>query len=354
MDILKEQGHLKPKIQAERADVEAGSIEEVTARLRSWCQRNDRGRARVEFDQYYACQEVVNRLCGVAGKPLAEIEVPAGKTPPEVVLHLMERLESCKDGVASITGIEMAYATNEKWLDTLADITFRRESLAALPVLEIWWIPSHLTEQFVLGTPDLDSWFQVRLELTEKLPQAQVPAVEGFGVRTSWSVEEARGLARRFWDRYPQACKQDIPVDQIWADLAAPAVTALSGVGLQAELNAMLETGIWQVLESRLEELRKTLGSEDAKTLRLTEQLSELLLARRDRERAVELLTQVVTTRRRVLGEDHSDTLSSINNLALTRRAQGDSAGAMQRAPGFSVNRLVCQESNRPYNGSFR
>ena len=142
----------------------------------------------------------------------------------------MERLESCKDGVASIAGIEMAYAADGKWLDTLAALTFRRESLAALPVLQIWWIPSHFTEQLVLGTPDLDSWFQVRLELSEKLPQTQAPVVEGFAAGPTVSVEEARGLTRRFWDRYPQACKQGFRLEQIWADLAAPAVVALSRV----------------------------------------------------------------------------------------------------------------------------
>ena len=63
----------------ERADVEPGSIEEVTARLRSWCGLRDRGLARVEFADWYARQEVVNRLRGVAGKPFVEIELLAGQ-----------------------------------------------------------------------------------------------------------------------------------------------------------------------------------------------------------------------------------------------------------------------------------
>ena len=39
-------------------------------------------------------------------------------------------------------------------------------------------------------------------------------------------------------------------------------------------------------------------------------------------------LEDVLKKRRRVLGEDHPETLASMNNLSVTRRAQGDLAGA--------------------------
>jgi eukaryotic-like serine/threonine-protein kinase len=40
------------------------------------------------------------------------------------------------------------------------------------------------------------------------------------------------------------------------------------------------------------------------------------------------LLEQALAARRRVLGDDHPDTLTLMNNLALTRHALGDLEGA--------------------------
>ena len=45
---------------------------------------------------------------------------------------------------------------------------------------------------------------------------------------------------------------------------------------------------------------------------------------------AEELDVQVMETRKRVLGEEHPDTLTSMNNLAFTWKAQGRGAGAFK------------------------
>src|SRR6266849_2105272 len=151
--------------------MELGSIQEVTERLKSWCILHDRGLARVEWDSAYARREVVDRLkgsLGGVGISVVEISLPPGGAAHETVARLIEKLQSRTGTVVSITDIEWAFHR----LDTLSALSFQRETLASLPVRQIWWVPSHLTEQFVLGVPDLDSWFQLRLHLTELPPQS--------------------------------------------------------------------------------------------------------------------------------------------------------------------------------------
>src|ERR1035441_4078984 len=176
--------------------MESGSIQEVTERLKSWCISHDRGLARVEWDSAYARQEVVDRLkrsLVAPGIPLVEIGLPAGASAERTVAGLMDELRSLSGSVVSITGIEWAFPEQGGRLDTLALLSFQRETLAAFPVRQIWWVPSTLTEQFVVGVPDLDSWFQLRLHLTEVPPRPadtlrQVPGTQ----RKTVSVTEAR------------------------------------------------------------------------------------------------------------------------------------------------------------------
>src|SRR5438270_12237215 len=154
--------------------IEPGSIQEVTERLNSWCIQNERGLARVEWDSAYARQEVVDRLkisLGNLGIELEEISLPPGQAAHETVARLIEKLRLRSGRVASITDIEWAFPEGGSRLDTLVALSFQRETLAELAVRQIWWVPSSLTDLFVLGVPDLDSWFFLRLHLTEAPPQ---------------------------------------------------------------------------------------------------------------------------------------------------------------------------------------
>src|ERR1035438_6929118 len=224
--------------------MEAGSIQEVTERLKSWCIRHDRGLARVEWDSAYARQEVVDRLKRSLGRseiPVVEIGLPPGKPAEETVAVLIDKLRSLGESVVSITGVEWAFLEDGTRLDTLVGLSFQRETLASLSVRQIWWVPSTLTARFVLGVPDLDSWFRLRLHLTEVPPRPadtppEVPGTE----RKTVSVTEARSIARRFWERLENARAQNIPEERIWTELARPAVDALLSAGLELEADAIL------------------------------------------------------------------------------------------------------------------
>ena len=215
--------------------MEEGSIEEVTARLKSWCVQQGGGLARVEWDSVYARQEVVKQLkesLDELGTSLVEISLPPGQGANETVVRLIEKLRSRSGSVVSITDIEWAFPEGGSRLDTLVALSFKRETLASLPVRQIWWIPSHLTGQLILGVPDLDSWFQLRLHLREVLrrPAATEPT-DGKTV----SVSEARALDRRFWERLEAARAQNVSEERIWSELAEPAVDALRSAGLELD-----------------------------------------------------------------------------------------------------------------------
>ena len=80
----------------------------------------------------------------------------------------------------------------------------------------------------------------------------------------------------------------------------------------------------------RAEVSRRVLGEEHPNTLTSMNNLAETLRAQGDLAGARELHEQALEVRRRMLGEEHPDTLMSRNNLAETLHAQGDLAGARE------------------------
>src|ERR1019366_9435737 len=333
--------------------MESGSIQEVTERLKSWCIRHDRGLARVEWDSAYARQEVVDRLkrsLDGSGISLVEIGLPPGEAGDETAAGLIKALRSASGAVVSITGIEWAFPEDGTKLDTLISLSFQRETLASLPIRQIWWVPSTLTERFVLGVPDLDSWFRLRLHLTE-VPPPPAEAVQEIERtdRKVVSVAEARSIARRFWERLEAARAQNVPEERIWAELAQPAVDALRSAGLELEADTILTrvSGAREQLGQRIEELAATRGPENFEVLALTARLARLLRERGDFAMARRLQERVLEARRSALGEEHPDALASTNNLAETLGAQGDFAGARRlQEQALDVSRRALGEEH--------
>ena len=360
--------------------MEPGSIQAVTERLKSWCIQNDRGLARVEWDSAYARRDVVDRLksaLSASGVSVVEFDLPPGESAPATAERLIAELRSRAGAVVSITGVEWAFPERGSLLATLAAIGFQRETLASLPVRQIWWIPSHLTEQFILAVPDLDSWFRLRIHLTEIPPRPMNAShATSEAARRTVSVDEARALARRFWERIEAARDGGFPEDRIWTELAEPAVEALQSAGLQLEADAILARTsgarermrrelvtlreargeddpevLWptsllarflgdqgkfaggqsdgeQLLDYAMTLLRPLRGEEDPGTLRAFDNVARTLELMGDLPRARKVEEQALTEIRRVRGEEHPDTLVAANRLAVTLNAQGELAGA--------------------------
>lgn len=95
--------------------------------------------------------------------------------------------------------------------------------------------------------------------------------------------------------------------------------------------------------EATLEALRRLLGDEHPDTLTSMVGLADTLFAEGNLSGARELEETVLEARTRLLGRDHPDTLTSINNLAGTLRAQGDSDGArkLQEAVSQALRRVA-------------
>lgn len=187
----------------------------------------------MEWDSAHARQSVMEGLHSHLASDLLEIAFPADGTPFENVDQLFSRFRDTDARAVSITGIESVFANDDGRIQTLAALSFRREALASFTLVQIWWIPSVIAEHFVLGVPDLESWFQLRLHLTETPTEEALLQIDSS--RNKSTLGEAKALADKFWERFPTAQAHGIPLKRIWVELAQPALEALFGRGLVRE-----------------------------------------------------------------------------------------------------------------------
>lgn len=150
--------------------IEPGSIEEIASALLVWAEHATQGLARVEFVSELARQRVDQQIAQVLAEkeiPFQSIQLPVKKSATEVVEYLKEQLESVGDGVVSVHGFETAFDEPFPFPQALGTINFKREVLARLPLRQIWWMTPLLAEEFITRIPDINSWFILRLRLTE-------------------------------------------------------------------------------------------------------------------------------------------------------------------------------------------
>ena len=127
-------------------------------------------------------------------------------------------------------------------------------------------------------------------------------------------VEHATQLIRVHKDCHPDTYK--------FAELLSNVAIFLSQKGNYKDAQELKE----RVLAVR----RRVLGEEHPDTLRSINNLAVTLSAQGEHAGARELKERVLAVRRRVLGDEHPNTLTSMNNLAVTLSAQGEHAGARE------------------------
>jgi tetratricopeptide (TPR) repeat protein len=345
-----------------------GSVEEIVARIKLWCKHGHQGLARIEWDFVFPRQQVISKLS--VDRQVVEIVFPSSGSPFENVEALLVQLSDLRaDSVVSITGIEGLVSDAHARLETLGALSFRREELSALPFKQIWWIPTHLSSQIILAVPDLDSWFQLKLYLSEAPPVdlERSELLDDAEVDHSFTLSEARALANRFL-KYSVVARRDqsAPLEQIWSVLAKPAYSALTNVGLIADAHQVLdafseivslpkhEARIANVEESdpdlpkaidefalalssigdysqaqRWQELmlarsRSIWGEDDPRTLTAMNNLASTLDDQGHLLEAQALQERVLAVTQRIMGEDHPRTLTAMGNLASTLRLKGD------------------------------
>jgi tetratricopeptide (TPR) repeat protein len=153
-----------------------GSVRSICDHLSLWIAESKRGLARIVYVEENAREGVVNNLrtsLRVRGIPFSDINLP-----PEPLAdwpdRLTARLRECPSGVVSVMGFgaAMAHDRNE-FLKAIHSLNFNREIIARFPLHQIWWMPESTAEEFLRFAPDLNSWFLVRLRLTQRMHIAQ-------------------------------------------------------------------------------------------------------------------------------------------------------------------------------------
>jgi Tetratricopeptide repeat/TIR domain len=109
------------------------------------------------------------------------------------------------------------------------------------------------------------------------------------------------------------------------------------------------DAGARVLAERVFEGVRRILGEEHPDTLTTMNNLARTLQAQGDLAGARELHGSVLEARRRILGEEHLDTLTSMNNLATTLAVQGDLPGArgLQERVVEGLRRILGEEHPR-------
>ena len=234
-----------------------GSINDIASRLILWSNRAPKGFARVEFDSEFARKQVVNILRFELTEkdiPFYEIELPLYLSASELVRDLIEQLSALESGVVSLNGFATAFSDEVSLEDALQVFNFNRENLARPSLRQIWWMPSSFAERFVRAVPDLNSWFLVRLHLTEMVlspTEDRLPAVQVQPVRVTTNLEDARKRAKYLADRFGKAVEAEVSARELRQNFINPAITALREAGAEKEGQALSST-----LNKRTAEIR--------------------------------------------------------------------------------------------------
>ncbi|HEV8715352.1 MAG TPA: FxSxx-COOH system tetratricopeptide repeat protein [Candidatus Binatia bacterium] len=231
-----------------------GSIEDIVARLTLWNRRAPKGLARVEFDSEFARKRVINGLrlaLAEAGIPFHEIDLPVHKPAPQVVRELVDQLNTLVPGVVSITGFATVFPDETSLEDSLRIFNFNREELARPALRQIWWMPTHFAEKFIRAVPDLNSWFMIRLRLTEVVPPpSEVQPLLAQPDRVFANIEDARKRAAELVARFERALAAGVPAKELRHDLAIPAVSALLEGGAEKEARELALTLAQKIAQS--------------------------------------------------------------------------------------------------------
>lgn len=231
-------------VQTDTAAPLTGSIADVTARLALWGRRAPKGLARVEFVSDFSRQEVVSQLRAILpqDKPFHEIELPFQQPALAVVHFLREHLRELPPGIVSITGFATAFANDCPLSDSLRVLNFHRDDLAQYCLCQIWWMPRLFADMLLRSVPDLDSWFMLRLNLTEVIvdESVEMPSLIG-GQSALANPDETRKQSAAYVDRFRKALATSASTNEI-IHLAFVATSLLGNALLEQEEQEIAET----------------------------------------------------------------------------------------------------------------
>ncbi len=179
-------------------------------------------------------------------------------------------------------------------------------------------MPSTFAKIFLRTIPDLNSWFLVRLRLTEiGLKPYLSGVIAPLEDRPRLSLDEARTQANRLLRRFERAEKAGARRHDLIA-LVQAAVQSYLDAGAVFEASRLAEE-----LFPSLTTAEEIGADETSETARSLLQLAHLYHALGKLSEAEPLYHRALKITERALGPDHPDTARSLNNLADLYRAQG-------------------------------
>src|ERR1700733_3377138 len=152
------------------------SVSAVAARVREWIGLQIPGIVWIRYVSDLSRDTVLERLS------FATPVEPIGFNPPDL-LQAADWFESelrsvVKDDCLPVVAVEFSAllgASQERLASAFQLLNLRRESIARLPLVQLWCIPAFAAPAAVAAAPDLASWFQIRMTLSEIAP---VPKAE--------------------------------------------------------------------------------------------------------------------------------------------------------------------------------
>jgi tetratricopeptide (TPR) repeat protein len=294
---------------------ELGSIAETVARLVLWGSRPQRGFARVEYHSEFARSEA-DRHLGEAlrnqGIPNHQIALLVGRRPIDVMRTLLESLEPLEPAVVSIKGFAAAVPLGLR-REFLGLLTLNRERLAACNHRQVWWMTPDFVDAFIHTVPDLDSWFMVRLTLTEEFtPPTEGPHLfeasgrDGSRYRLDEALRRATSLVERFQRAKEVGAK---PAELL--DLAAWAADAIVEVGAPILTRALSDQLIAEPTA-----LLPASGPDASLTIAKLNSLARLLHEQGRMMEADPFIRQALAIARHIDHLDHPEIARELNNLA--------------------------------------
>jgi predicted component of type VI protein secretion system len=319
-----------------------GSIADVRQRLVLWCERSESGLARVEFSSEGARRRVVADLredLAARGIVLHEITLQTVADAAALATDLLARLATLAPGAVSIDGFASALPLDSaQRRAALYRFNLKREPLGEQPQRQIWWLPPHLAEEFIRAVPDLDSWFLVKLQLSEiaeingiaEAAAGDRPSARERGaIDTRLGPSELRSLAAATIERLQRGRQQGL-VQAVAQDLLLRALANDEASFGDAHPNfAIRLKNLAQLLQAtnRLAEaeplMRRALAIDEASfgdahpnVARDLKNLAQLLQATNRPAEAEPLMRRALAIDEASFGDAHPDVARDLNNLA--------------------------------------
>lgn len=239
-----------------------GSIADTVARLFLWARRAPKGLAQVEYDNEFARRAVVDDLrqkCEAAGIPFHEIDMPVYWPAADVVhflnaeLNLLAR-EIQSGGVVSLHGFATAFSPDLPLIESLRVLNFNRDRLARFPLCQIWWMTPAVTEIFLRALPDLNSFFLVRLHLTESISppdESLLPTRSDLAPRDLVNFADAERQGAYLTERFRRALEAGAPLADV-SSMAHAAAETLRNAGAESEAQTLAARLVRQMAQMRL------------------------------------------------------------------------------------------------------